>query len=84
MPDTPAIVEFVGFVRRYGERILGESGEGGDREMVLWWCSRYAVSSGQGRLRVLQMWLKSGWFPAMLRGAMVSMGRTLEKLESQC
>ena len=41
--------------------------------MVLWRCSRHGVRSGQGRLRVLQMLLKSGWFPAMLSGAMISL-----------
>jgi hypothetical protein len=48
--------------------------------MVLWRCSRHGVSSGQGGLWVLQMLLKSGGVPAVLRGAMISMGRTLEKL----
>ena len=48
--------------------------------MVLWRCSRHGVRSGQGRLRVLQMLLKSGGVPAALSGAMISMGRTLEKL----
>jgi hypothetical protein len=48
--------------------------------MVLLGSSRHGVISGQGGLRVLQMCLKSGWFPAVLSGAMISMGRTLEKL----
>jgi len=61
------------------EDSLGRVG-GGDNEMVLWWCSRHGASSGQGRLRVLQMYLKSGCVPAVFSGAMHSMGRLLEKL----
>jgi hypothetical protein len=55
---------------------------GGDREMVLWRCSRHGASSGQGGLRVLEIYLKSGRVPAVLSGAMISMGRLLEKLAS--
>ena len=77
MPDTPTVVAFVGFCEQVRERIRG--GEG-DRETVLWRCSRHGVRSGQGGLRVLDMELKSGWFPAVFGGAMMSMGRTLEKL----
>jgi hypothetical protein len=51
--------------------------------MVLWRCSRHGVRSGQGRLWVLQMYLKSGGVPAGLSGSMISMGRTLEKLGPQ-
>jgi hypothetical protein len=46
---------------------------------VLWRPSRHGVRSGQGGLWVLQMKLKSGGVPALLSGAMISMGRTLEK-----
>jgi hypothetical protein len=42
MPDTPAIVGFVGFVRKY-ERIHGGEREEGDRER----CS----GGAQGRMR---------------------------------
>jgi hypothetical protein len=47
---------------------------------VLWRPSRHGVRSGRGRLQVLQMYLKSGCVPAVLGGAMISMGRLLEKL----
>jgi hypothetical protein len=40
----------------------------------------HGASSGQGGLRVLQIYLKSGGVPAVLSGAMISMGRLLEKL----
>jgi hypothetical protein len=43
MPDTPAIVGFVGFVRRNERGYTGEGGKEGDREMVLWRCSRHGV-----------------------------------------
>jgi hypothetical protein len=46
---------------------------------VLWRGSRHGARSGQGGLRLLKMLLKSGWFPAVLSGAMISMGRLLEK-----
>jgi hypothetical protein len=48
--------------------------------MVLCRYSRPSVRSGQVGLRVLQMKLKSGGVPAVLSVAMISMGRTLEKL----
>src|SRR5215203_5408013 len=51
----------------------------GAKEIVLWGCSRHGARSGQGGLRVLQMLLKSGCVPAVFGGAMISMGRTLEK-----
>jgi hypothetical protein len=38
------------------------------------------VRSGQGGLRVLQMYLKNRYLPAVLGGAMIFMGRLLEKL----
>jgi hypothetical protein len=41
--------------------------------MVLWRCSRHGVRSGQGGLWVLQMKLKSGWFPVVLGGVMISL-----------
>jgi hypothetical protein len=63
---------------------MGEDGSGrlgrGDREVVLWRCSRHAARSGQGGLRGLEMWLKGGGVPAVLSGAMISMGKLLEKL----
>src|SRR5687768_11334829 len=42
--------------------------------------SRPTVRSGQGRLQVLEMYLKSGGVPTVQSGAMISMGRLLEKL----
>jgi hypothetical protein len=48
--------------------------------MVLRWSSRHGVRSGQGGLPVLEMYLKGGCVPAVHRGAMISLGRTLEKL----
>jgi len=41
------------------------------------WCSGGAQGKG---LLVLEMYLMSGCVPAVLSGAMISMGRTLEKL----
>jgi hypothetical protein len=35
MPDTPAIVGFVGFCEKVWERICGGEREEGDREIVL-------------------------------------------------
>jgi hypothetical protein len=66
-----------------GLDVLATEREEGDREMELWRPSRHGVRSGRGGLRVLQMLLKSGWFSAMLSGAMISMGRLLEKLGPQ-
>jgi hypothetical protein len=48
--------------------------------MVLRRSSKHGVRSGQRGLRILQMQLKSGLFPAVLSGAMISMGRKLEEL----
>ena len=45
-----------------------------------WRFSRHGVRPGQRGLRILQMYLKSGGVPAVLSGAMISMGRTVEKL----
>jgi len=67
-----------GFVRRYERGCFGESGRRGIGE-VLWRCSRNCARSGEGGLRVLQMYLKSGGVPAVLGGAIISMGRRLEK-----
>jgi hypothetical protein len=62
------------------EEILRAEREEGDRKMVLWRCSRYGASSGQGGLRVLEIYLKSGGVPAVLSGAMISIGRLLKRL----
>jgi hypothetical protein len=83
MLDTPAIVGFVGSCEKVWERVPRGHWEEGVREMVLWRCSRYGARSGRGGLRVLQMWPKSGGVPAVLGGAMILMGRTLEKLGLQ-
>jgi hypothetical protein len=48
--------------------------------LVLWRSSRHGVRSGQGGPRVLEIYLKSGGVPAVLGGAMILMGRLLEKL----
>jgi hypothetical protein len=50
---------------------------------VLWRCSGHGASSGQGELRVLKMELEIGGVPAVLSGAMIPMGRLLEKLGPQ-
>jgi hypothetical protein len=55
MPDTLAIVGFVGLYEKVLERMHGGEWEEGVREVVLWRFSRHGVSSGQGSLRVLQM-----------------------------
>jgi hypothetical protein len=60
MPDTLAIVGFVGFCEKVWERIPQGQWEEGDREMVLCRPSRHGVKSGKGGLRVFQMYLKSG------------------------
>ena len=57
-----------GYIKRYAR------GYTGDKEM---WCSGGAQGKG---LLVLEMYLMSGCVPAVLSGAMISMGRTLEKL----
>jgi hypothetical protein len=56
----------------------------GDREVVLWRCARHGVRSGQGGLRNLQMWPKSGGVPAVLGGAMTSLwiGRSRSQVPS--
>jgi hypothetical protein len=41
MPDTPAIVGFVGLYEKVRERIHGAGGATGD--VVLWRCSRHGV-----------------------------------------
>jgi hypothetical protein len=46
MPDTSTVVGFVGFCEKVRERIRGGEREEGDREMVLWRCSRHGVRSG--------------------------------------
>jgi hypothetical protein len=56
--------------------------EEGLEDMVLYRCSRHGARSGQGGLRVLERYLKSGGVPAVLGGAMISVGGTLEKLAS--
>jgi len=81
MPDIPAIVEFVRFCRGMGA--INRKWRRGKGDVVLWRCSSHGVRSGQGGLRILQMWPKSGGGPAVLGGAMISMGRTLEKLGLQ-
>jgi hypothetical protein len=50
---------------------------------VLWRSSRHGVRSRQGGLRGLEVCLKGGGAPAVLSGAMISTGRTLEKLGPQ-
>jgi hypothetical protein len=62
-----------------GGGVLATEREEGDREMVLWRCSRHAASSGQRGLRILEIYLKSGCVHAVLGGDMISMGRLLEK-----
>jgi hypothetical protein len=42
------------------------------QEMVFWKCSRHGVRSGQGGLRVFQVWLKSGGVPALLGRSIIS------------
>jgi hypothetical protein len=49
--------------------------------MVRWRFSRPTARAGQGGLRDLQMWPKSGGVPDVLGGAMISMGRLLERLD---
>jgi hypothetical protein len=53
--------------------------------MVNWRCSRHGMRSGQGGLRLLQMYLKSGGVHVLLSGATISLsgGWTLEKLAPQ-
>jgi hypothetical protein len=73
MPDTPAIVGFVGFCEKVGERIHGGEWEEGDKEMVPCRYSRPIVRPGQGGLGILQIYLKSGGVPVVLGGAMISL-----------
>jgi hypothetical protein len=49
------------------ENIRGRGG-GGDKEMVLWRCSRDGVRSGQGGIWVLEMELEIGGVPAVIGG----------------